>query len=166
MSKTGTSSYRILGVDPGLNITGYGAVDLGSGGKSAIVEAGTIRTNAKEPLQDRISQIYADLVEVIGELQPDAVAIEQLYAHYNHPRTSILMAHARGVIMLAAQQAGLAVRSVQATEVKKSVTGNGRATKKQVQLAIQSICKLPEIPEPPDVADALAIAICAGREVG
>ncbi len=156
-----SSSYRILGIDPGLNITGYGAVDFGSG-EPVIVEAGTIRTAAGSELPDRIIQIYSDLAELLGELKPDVVAIETLYAHYKHPRTSILMAHVRGVILLAAQQAGVVIRSIPATKVKKSLTGNGHASKRQMQMGIQSVCKLDAVPEPPDVADALAIALCAG----
>ncbi len=156
------STFRILGIDPGLHITGYAAVDIG-GATPAIVEAGALRTNAKADMAERIEQIYADLTALIAELKPDTVAIEQLYAHYKHPRTSILMGHARGVIMLAAQQAGLGIRSLAATEVKKSLTGNGHASKRQVQRTIQSVFNLPQLPEPADVADALAIALCASR---
>jgi len=162
----GDGGYRVLGIDPGLNITGYGAVEFfgPSGGDTpAIIEAGTIRTDAKADLAVRISQIYTDLREIIAEIKPDVVAVEQLYAHYAHPRTSIIMGHARGVIMLAATQASVAIRSLAATKVKKSLTGNGHAGKRQMQLAIQSLCRLDKIPEPPDVADALAIALCAGR---
>ncbi len=156
------SKYRILGIDPGLNITGYGCVELGRG-DAVVIEAGTLRTDAKADMSDRITQIHADLTELLAELKPDLVAVEQLYAHYKHPRTSILMGHARGVILLAARQAGIAVRDMPATEVKKSLTGNGHASKIQVQRAIQTVCKLDELPQPPDVADALAIALCAGR---
>jgi len=156
------SAYRVLGIDPGLNITGYAAVDFGRG-EPAIVEAGTLRTGARADLAQRLVQIHADLAEVLSELRPDLVAIEQLYAHYKHPRTAILMGHARGIILLACQQAGVAVQHVAATHVKKSLTGNGHASKLQVQRAIQALCKLKELPQPPDVADALAIALCAGR---
>lgn len=152
----------VLGIDPGLNITGYGMIDH-FGGRARLIEAGTLRTNAKAPLPERIAQLHADLSELLAELQPDLVGIEKLYAHYKHPRTSILMAHARGVLLLAANQAGLAVRSVAATRVKKSLTGNGHASKQQVQAAIASVFSLPEPPSPPDVSDALAIALCAGR---
>ncbi|MCY2926240.1 MAG: crossover junction endodeoxyribonuclease RuvC, partial [Planctomycetota bacterium] len=92
------------------------------------------------------------------------VAVEKLYAHYKHPSTAILMGHARGVILLAAEQAGVGVRNLPATHVKKSLTGNGHASKLQVQRAIQAVCHLSALPEPPDVADALAIALCAGRQ--
>ena len=163
--KSRALTYRVLGIDPGLNITGYGAVDMG-GREPAIVEAGTIRTAPRGEMIERIAQIHADLTELLAELRPDLMAIEQLYAHYKHPRTSILMAHARGVILLAAHQAGVAVRHLAATEVKRSLTGNGHASKEQVQRAIQSVCRLKELPQPPDVADALAIALCAARKAG
>ena len=158
------STFRVLGIDPGLNITGYGVVDLG-GADPRIVEAGTITTDAKATMAERITQIHDDLAELLKECKPDLVAIEQLYAHYKHPRTSILMAHARGVILLAARHAGVSVRDLAATKVKKSTTGNGHATKLQIQHAIQAIFNLSELPEPPDVADALAIALCGGRSV-
>jgi crossover junction endodeoxyribonuclease RuvC len=154
--------YRVLGIDPGLHVTGYAAVDFGAG-EPGIVEAGTLRTSPRADMPQRIAQIHADLAELIGELKPDLVAIEQLYAHYKHPRTAILMAHARGVVLLVCQQAGLPIRNLAATHVKKSLTGNGHASKQQVQRAIQAVCKLKELPQPPDVADALAIALCAGR---
>ncbi|MBS3734617.1 MAG: crossover junction endodeoxyribonuclease RuvC [Phycisphaerae bacterium] len=160
----GSEGIRILGIDPGLNITGYAAVGF-AGRDPAIIEAGAIRTDAKAPLAERIAQIHAALGELLAELAPDVVAIEKLYAHYKHPRTAILMAHARGIVLLAAQQAGRRVRHLAATEVKKALTGNGHASKRQVQRAVQSVCRLSELPEPPDVADALAIALCAGRRV-
>ncbi|MDP6045232.1 MAG: crossover junction endodeoxyribonuclease RuvC [Phycisphaerae bacterium] len=163
---TKSQRYRVLGVDPGLNITGYGIVDFASAaGRPAIVEGGAIRTNSKADVATRIEQIHSDVTTLIDEFGPDLVAIENLYAHYAHPRTSILMAHARGVILLAAQQAGVAVRGLAATKVKKSLTGNGHATKLQMQRAIQAVCRLENLPEPPDVADALAIALCAGRQI-
>ena len=169
MHRAGTSTYRVLGIDPGLNITGYGAVEFFGPNRPAdepaIIEAGTIRTDPKADMAERISQIYDDLTKIMREIRPDMVAVEQLYAHYKHPRTSILMGHARGVILLAARQAGVAVRSISATKVKKSLTGNGHAGKQQVQRTIQSLCRLENLPEPPDVADALAIALCAGRQL-
>ena len=134
-----------------------------AGREPSIVEAGTICTDAKADMAHRIAQIHADLTEVLAELKPDVVGIEQLYAHYKHPRTAILMAHARGIVLLAARQAGVGVRDLAATNVKKSLTGNGHASKHQVQRAVQTAFQLPELPQPPDVADAIAIALCAGR---
>lgn len=161
---TTSAKYRVLGVDPGLNVTGYGIVDFGAGA-AAVVEAGTIRTDPGADMPRRIEQIHADLAELLREFKPDLVAIEKLYAHYKHPRTAILMAHARGVVMLAARQVGIGVRDLPATKVKKALTGNGHASKQQVQHAVKSECGLKKLPEPPDVADALAIALCAGRQV-
>ena len=154
--------YRVLGIDPGLHVTGYGAVDFG-GREPAIAEAGTLRTVPRADMPARLLQIHADLAEILAELRPDLVAIEQLYAHYKHPRTAILMGHARGIVLLACRQAGIAVRNLAATHVKKSLTGNGHASKLQVQRAIQAAFRLKDLPQPPDVADALAIALCAGR---
>jgi len=164
MAGTGTSNYRILGIDPGLNVTGYAAVDFGSA-QPRIVEAGTLSTNAKASLPDRITELHQAVSELLAEIGPDAAAIEQLYAHYKHPRTAILMGHARGVILLACRQAEVAVHSFSATMVKRAMTGNGHASKHQVQRAVQSLCKLEKIPSPSDVADALAIALCAGRRL-
>jgi crossover junction endodeoxyribonuclease RuvC len=157
------STYRVLGIDPGLNITGYAVVEFGRA-EPAIIEAGTLRTAAKADMAERITQIHTDLSALIAELKPDTAAIEQIYAHYKHPRTAILMAHARGIVMLACQQAGVSVRNLAATHVKKSLTGNGHASKQQMQRTIQTICHLTALPEPPDVADAIAIALCAGRQ--
>ncbi|MGA2265197.1 MAG: crossover junction endodeoxyribonuclease RuvC [Phycisphaerae bacterium] len=162
MTKAKGSTFRVLGIDPGLHVTGYAVVDF-SRGRHSIVEAGALRTAARADLAERIRQLYEDLQAVLAETTPDLVAIEQLYAHYAHPRTAILMAHARGAIMLACCQASVKMQHLAATHVKKSLTGNGHASKLQVQRAIQGLCKLPRLPQPPDVADALAIALCAGE---
>src|SRR5262249_35219168 len=98
--------------------------------------------------------------DVIESLQPAVMALEQLYSHVAHPRTSILMGHARGVICLAAAEAGIPVVHYPATQIKRILTGNGRASKLQMQLATQRELRLDEVPEPPDVADALAVALC------
>jgi crossover junction endodeoxyribonuclease RuvC len=153
---------RILGIDPGLQITGYAVVELAPAGPK-VCEAGVIRTSESKPPPDlavRLCSLYDGLVEVLDEFQPAAVAVEQLYAHYLHPRTAILMGHARGVIFLAAGQRKLPVVSYNATTIKKTITGNGRASKEQVQRTIQRELNLAAVPEPPDVADALAAALC------
>jgi crossover junction endodeoxyribonuclease RuvC len=108
----------------------------------------------------KVLSVYKGVVEVIAQFQPEAMAVEELYAHYDHPRTAILMGHARGVIFLAAAQQGIPVVSYASTQVKKLVTGNGRASKDQVQRAIQGELGLAALPDPPDVADALAVALC------
>jgi crossover junction endodeoxyribonuclease RuvC len=97
---------------------------------------------------------------VLDQFKPAVMVVEQLFAHYDHPRTAILMAHARGVILLAAAQRDVPVHSYNATRIKKTITGNGRASKEQVQRTVQRELGLPQLPEPPDVADALAVALC------
>ncbi len=151
---------RILGIDPGLNTTGYGVVELGADRRLRLCEAGIIRGRTKSSLTARVEEIHTGVVDAIASLRPDALALEQLYSHYQRPRTAILMGHARGVICLAGAQAGIPVVHYAATQVKKILTGNGRAPKRQVQLAVQRELHLPEPPDPPDVADALAIALC------
>lgn len=152
-------SPRVLGIDPGLNTTGYGVLEVAAGGPK-LCEAGVIRGRAKTSLPARVAEIFAGVADVIANFQPAVVAIEQLYSHYQRPRTAILMGHARGVICLAGAQAGILVASYSATQVKKILTNNGRAGKAQVQRAVQQELRLKQLPEPPDVADALAIALC------
>ncbi len=150
---------RILGIDPGLNTTGYGVIESRGNGVR-LIEAGIIRTKAKSSLEHRLGELYQALTEIVTSLQPERMAIEQLFSHYDRPRTAILMGHARGVICLCGQQAQIAIESFEPTRVKKLLTGNGRAPKGQMQLAVKLQLNLPTLPEPPDVADALAIALC------
>ena len=169
---------RILGIDPGLRITGYGLVDLPTASPDSdhplpchaaidpvLVEAGVIRLDDKALLDARLVELYQELVAIIAESRPSCLVVENLYAHYKHPRTAILMGHARGVILLAARQHGLAIQHLPATEVKKAITGYGRASKQQIQLAIQTQYRLPQPPSPPDVADAIAIATTYARRI-
>ncbi len=150
----------ILGIDPGLGITGYGVLEPAAGGPR-LLEAGVVRsTERKNPLPERLAEIHQGVAEVIASLKPAAMALEQLYSHYDHPRTSILMGHARGVICLAAAEAGIPVVHYSATQIKRILTGNGRAPKAQVQRAIEKELRLDRPPDPPDVADALAAALC------
>jgi crossover junction endodeoxyribonuclease RuvC len=176
---------RILGIDPGLNTTGYGVVDFATvaeslrseirrGGDSdahfkasnprvpRLIEAGIVRSKAScsASLPNRIKEIHDGVTDVINSLKPEILAIEELYSHYDRPTTAILMGHARGVIVLAAAQAGIEVVNYRATQIKKTITGNGHAAKWQMQEAIRRELNLPAVPEPPDVADALAIALC------
>ncbi len=121
-----TSLPRVLGIDPGLNTTGYGVLEAAVGGPR-LCEAGVVRGRDRKSLAARVHDIHAGIAEVIAAMQPAAVAIEELYSHYDRPRTSILMGHARGVICLAAAQAGIPVLHYSATKVKKVLTGSGRA---------------------------------------
>ncbi|HWY88223.1 MAG TPA: crossover junction endodeoxyribonuclease RuvC [Gemmataceae bacterium] len=155
-----TNQPRILGVDPGLQITGYGIIES-SPQRPIVCEAGIVRSaGAKTDMASRILSVYNGIVEIIEQFHPEVLAVEQLYAHYKHPRTAILMGHARGTILLAAAQRELPVVSYNATRVKKTITGNGRASKDQVQRTIQRELGLAKVPEPSDVADALAVALC------
>ncbi len=151
---------RVCGVDPGLNTTGYAVLRV-TGESLSVLDAGVCRFDAKLPLEKRLMLIESDLSAVFEEHRPELVAVEQLYAHYKHPRTGILMGHARGVILLTAAKLGLRVESLAATQIKRHLTANGRASKRQVQQAIKRLLNLDEIPEPPDLADAIAIALCA-----
>jgi len=152
---------RILGIDPGIERTGYGVIELAAGvGAPRLLEAGVIRTRPADPLPDRLAEIRTGLAAVLEEFEPEAVAVEELYSHYAHPRTAILMGHARGIALLAAAEAGVPLASYSATHIKKALVGAGHASKEQVQRAIQSLFRLKKEPYPPDVADALAVALC------
>ena len=154
---------RILGLDPGLATTGYGVLEVGRA-HVGVVEAGVIRSSEdRVPVTEmapRVKALYDGLVEILDECKPDVMAVEQLYAHYEHPRTAILMAHARGCYFLAGAQRGIDVYSYNPTTIKKSVTGHGHASKEQMQHAIMRELGLTKVPEPHDVSDALAVALC------
>ena len=155
---------RILGIDPGLRLTGYGVLDYHIT-RPRLVDAGVVRLNPKASLADRLIDLEKALDEIIVEHKPQTCAVEQLYSNYAHPRTAILMAHARGVILLVARRRGVRVEQYAANRIKQSLTGHGHAGKGQMQRAIQSVFKLKDPPEPPDVADALAVALCCGLQL-
>lgn len=153
---------RILGIDPGLQVTGYAVLETAAPGPK-LCEAGFVQSSNGRSTADmapRLCSLYNGIVEVMEQFRPGVVVVEQLYAHYEHPRTAILMAHARGVLFLAAAQKNIPVISYNATRIKKTITGSGRASKDQVQRTMQREFGLPKLPEPPDVADALAAALC------
>lgn len=157
---------RILGIDPGLNLTGYACMDVKAGRiDPALVEAGVLRMKPKASMQFRLGQLFHDLDQLLAELKPDRMVVEKLFSHYRQVRTSILMGHARGVVVLAGQLRGIEVSELAVTEIKRAVTGNGHASKQQVQQSVMVQCGLAEAPDPPDVADAIAIALCAGRRL-
>lgn len=169
---------RIIGIDPGLRITGYGCIDISDSGIT-LVEAGVFRLGKAlkacereevefrvgdaQSISSRLTELDRDFRMLLDRLRPDLVAVEALFAHYKHPATAIVMGHSRGVLLLAIRQMGMNLLEFKPTMVKKSVTGNGLAKKQQVQLAVRAMLGLNEIPEPPDMADALAVAICASR---
>jgi crossover junction endodeoxyribonuclease RuvC len=162
---------RVLGIDPGLRLTGYGCIETAEAGRGRrrageevrLIEAGVIRLKAGHSVAARLFELDTDLQGIIKRCDPTVLAVEKLYAHYEHPLTGVIMAHARGVVLLNAQRAGLTLIELAATQVKKSLTGNGHASKTQMQLGVQSQLALSEAPSPPDVADAIAIALCALR---
>lgn len=148
----------ILGIDPALGTTGYGLIRC-QNQKIELIDAGVVRCRRDQPLECRLRELYDGVLEILTEFNPGCFAIEQLYSHYNRPTTAILMGHARGAILLAAAQQRLNVFSYAATQVKKTLTGNGRAPKDQMQFAVKHQLGLASVPEPADVADALAIAL-------
>ena len=155
----------ILGIDPGLQRTGYAFLTLTTlqYEQSGLIEAGVIRLTRGAPLEHRLVELADGLSELIAVHRPTALACEALYAHYRHPRTAILMAHARGVVLLQAARQGIPTVTVPATQAKKLLTGSGHATKVQMQQAVQFTLNLPEPPEPHDVADAIAIGLAGCR---
>lgn len=164
-------AHRVLGIDPGLHITGYGLIELSDEKLSAmrtvrLVEGGVLRAKSTDTLARRVETLYDGLREVLREHKPDVVVIEDLFSTYAHPKSALLMAHARGAFLLAAQQSGAAVHSFLPNEVKQCLTGNGHATKSAMQQAVRARLRLAAPPNPPDVADALAIAICFADRQG
>ena len=149
---------RILGIDPGLAVTGYGLIDS-CGNNVKLMEAGIIRSSAKDKMEKRLAGIYKKVMNLIKDTMPEAVVLEELYSHYKHPKTSILMAHGRGAICLAVEHSNVALVNYPTTKIKKAITGRGRASKEQVQRTVASLLGLKKPPEPVDVTDALALAI-------
>ncbi len=149
---------RILGIDPGLGITGYGLIEA-DGNDVRLMEAGIIRSDAKDNLEKRLAGIYKKVINLIKDTTPEAAVLEEIYSHYKHPKTSILMAHARGAICLAIEHQNVCLVNYPSTKIKKAITGHGRASKEQMQRTVTSLLGLKSPPEPVDVTDALALAI-------
>jgi crossover junction endodeoxyribonuclease RuvC len=152
-----STMHRIVGFDPGLNITGYGIVEC-HGATVRLVEAGTVRSRG-ETLETRLASIHAGVREVLETFTPSAMAIEQVFSHAKFPKAAILLGHARGVICLAGAQSGLDVHHYLPNRVTGPLTGSGHAGKEQVQAAVQRELGLATKPEPADAADALAVAL-------
>ncbi len=162
---------RVLGIDPGLRLTGYACLE-GREDVPRLVEAGVLRLaqgrsggSSATSVSERLEELDTDFRELLARLKPHAVAVEAVFSHYKHPATAIVMGHARGVLLLAIRAAGLTLVELKPNAVKKSLTGHGHAGKGQMQRAVQSIFGLDRPPEPPDVADAVAIALCATRRL-
>lgn len=152
---------RILGIDPGVAIVGFGVVDS-EGGTQRMVQYGAINTPANTPLAARLVQIEQDLMELLQQFNPDEVAIEELFFSKNIT-TGIAVAHARGVILATVEKAGIPLYEYTPMQVKQAVVGYGLAEKNQVMDMTKRLLKLRSVPKPDDAADALAIAICHAR---
>lgn len=148
---------RILGIDPGTGIVGFGVIDV-NGAKKQLVEAGVIRTPAHQPAQERLLTIYQDLKSIIETHQPEVMVVEQLFFAKN-VTTAMTVSQARGVILLLGEQMGLRLAEFTPLQIKQAMTGYGKADKKQVQEMVRVVLGLKEVPKPDDCADALAAAL-------
>jgi crossover junction endodeoxyribonuclease RuvC len=149
---------KILGIDPGLDITGYGIIEKGNSDLS-VVEAGIIRTSTKDTLSARLKKIYSQIDDILKAHRPDICIVEQLYSHYKHRMTAILMGHARGAVLCCCSQNGTPVKEYPAKTPKRVITGNGNASKLQVQRVVNRMLQLKDIARPLDVTDALALCL-------
>lgn len=155
---------RIIGIDPGYAIVGYGIVDY-AGNRFKPVKYGAVLTEAKTEFTSRLDHIYSELTDIINEYRPESMSIEKLYFNTN-TTTAIDVAQARGVILLAAKKNGVPVYEYTPLQVKQSVTGYGRAEKKQIMEMTRMLLGLDKVPKPDDTADALALAICHAHTNG
>jgi crossover junction endodeoxyribonuclease RuvC len=148
-----------IGIDPGTATTGYGLVRASASGELEAVDWGVILTPAKMPLPERLASIYSSLSDLLKEQKPDISAVESLFFQRN-VRTAMSVGQARGVVLLALQQAGVPITDYGPMEIKQAITGYGGADKQQMQSMVRTLLHLDERPEPDDAADALAVAIC------
>lgn len=149
---------RILGIDPALSVTGYGIIDIKKN-KPFLLEAGIIQTSSSQQIARRLEKIYLGIARLIAQTSPEVMVLEKLYAHYRHPTTAYLLGQARGVICLASARVNIPLVEYAATRVKKAVTGEGLASKYQIQRLVADILNLKTVPKYSDVTDALALAI-------
>ena len=155
---------RYLGVDPGLNRTGYALIERTAKGP-LLREGGIVSSSRSDSLAQRVLEIGRGIREMLEEYQPQLMAIEQVFSYGKNPKTALLMAHARGAILLVAAEMQIPVLHYTPTHIKKLLTGNGRASKEQIQHAIKNELGMAEILEPNDVADASAVALCLYHSV-
>jgi crossover junction endodeoxyribonuclease RuvC len=149
----------VLGVDPGVAATGYGVVVRMDGDAPSLLECGVIRTDPKDALPERLRTIYEGMVEVLRRHSPEVMAVEGVFYGRN-VRTTVILGHARGAVLLAGTLSGLRVAEYAPAEVKNAVTGTGRATKEQMQYMVQTLLRLKTPPQPADAADGVAVALC------
>jgi crossover junction endodeoxyribonuclease RuvC len=152
------ATVRVLGVDPALRTTGYGAIERRDG-RLSLVEAGVVVPRPGASLEERLRELYAGMCEVIAQTTPSLVVIEDLYTSYRNPRAALLMGHARGVLCLASAQAGIVVHTLGHARVKRALVGSGSARKEQVNAMVTRLLGLRRAPKPHDVSDALALAL-------
>jgi crossover junction endodeoxyribonuclease RuvC len=151
-------SVRVLGVDPGTAVTGYGVVEPLNGKPGRLIECGVIRTNPKHQLPDRLATLYDGLSEIIARHDPNVMAVESVF-YAKNVKTTVVLGHARGAVLLAAAKAGLEVAEFPPATVKKTIVGAGGAAKSQVGYMVQRLLNLKRAPEPGDAADGVAIAL-------
>ena len=156
----------VLGVDPGTATTGYGVVRSDRPAQAALVECGVIRTRARDPLAARLREIFDGVQELIARHKPNALSVEDVF-YAKNVRTTVVLGHARGVILLAGELAGVLIHEMPPAEIKKAVTGTGAATKEQVQFMLTRLLRLKSVPTPSDAADgvAAALAYCMGAHM-
>ena len=154
---------RILGVDPALTVTGVGAIDQ-HGRTLRVVKAGVIITSPRQAMPERLEMIYDEITAVIKAVRPEVLALEKVYVHAHHPTTAFILGQARGMICLAASQAGVEVAEVAATQVKRAIVGNGQASKEQVMRMVCCMLGIKSAPRYNDVSDALALALTYGKK--
>lgn len=155
---------RILGIDPGYAILGYGVIDV-KGNKFSVVDYGAILTDTSMDMPQRLQALYTGLTELIREHEPDEASIEELFFN-NNAKTAILVGEARGVAVLACANGGLPIGEYTPLQIKQALVGYGRADKKQVQFMVKTMLNLDSVPKPDDTADALAAAICHAHSKG
>jgi len=148
----------VLGIDPGTASTGYGVVKGDGLGLVSLVECGVIRTHAREPLASRLVEIYDGVAELLQRHRPDVLSVEDVF-YAKNVRTTVVLGHARGVVLLAGQQAGVEIVELPPADIKKAVVGTGSATKEQVQFMLTRLLRLKSVPQPSDAADGVAAAL-------
>ena len=151
-------TYRVLGVDPGTAVTGYGILEQADGEPGKLVECGVIRTNPREPLWIRLHHLHDEVAQLIARHKPDTMAVESVF-YAKNVRTTISLGHARGAILVAAASAGLDVAEFPPATVKKTIVGRGAAAKSQVAFMVKHLLHLSAPPEPDDAADGVALAL-------
>lgn len=164
-TKPGDVEMIVLGIDPGTAVTGYGVVHGERMGTPRLVECGIIRTHARDPLANRLQEIHDGIVELIQRHRPDAMAIEDVF-YAKNVRTTVVLGHARGVVLLAAANAKLIIAEYPPAEIKKAVVGSGAATKEQVQFMVARLLRLKTPPQPADASDGVAAALAYIMRIG